>query len=128
MKTEAAHIRIEKPVEEVWELIGRFEGVETWLPGVDACEVEGDVRKVNTMGMEIEERLVARNEAARTITYSIVSGAPVETHEATISAVPVGENAADVTWSVSTEPDDAAAFMRDVYQGALDAVKAQLEP
>lgn len=127
MKTDNAHIRIERPAEEVWDLVGRFDGLETWLPGVDGCEVEGDIRKVNTMGMVIEERLVARNEAARTITYSIVSGAPVESHEATISVVPVGENAADVTWTVATEPDDAAAFMRDVYQGALDAVKAKLE-
>lgn len=127
MKTENAHIRIERPAEEVWALIGRFEDMDAWLPGVESCEVDGDIRKVNTMGMVIEERLVARNEAARTITYSIVSGAPVEAHEATISVVPVGDTVADVTWTVSTEPDDAAAFMRDVYQGALDAVKAELE-
>lgn len=127
MKTESANIRIDKPAEEVWNLVGRFDGLEDWLPGVDGCEVDGDVRKVDTMGMVIEERLVDLNEAARTITYSIVAGAPVETHEATIAVAPVGETATDVIWTVSTEPDDAAAFMRDVYQGALDAAKAKLE-
>lgn len=127
MKTESANVRIDKPAEEVWAVLGRFDGLENWLPGVESCTVDGDVRKVDTMGMVIEERLVDLNDAARTITYSIVAGAPVETHEATISVAPVGENASDVTWTVSTEPDDAAAFMRDVYQGALDAAKAKLE-
>lgn len=127
MKTETATARIDRPAEEVWGLLGEFGGLETWLPGVEACVVDGDVRRVDTMGMTIEERLVDRNEAARVITYSIVSGAPVDTHEATITVVPVGAGSCDVTWSVSTNPHDAAGFMRDVYQGALDSVKAQLE-
>ena len=127
MKTETASVRIARPADEVWALVGEFGGLETWLPGVDRCEVDGDIRRVDTMGMTIEERLVARNEAARVLTYAIVSGAPVDTHEATIAVVPFGAGATDVTWSVSTEPADAAGFMRDVYQGALDAVKVKLE-
>ena len=127
MKTETATARIERPAEDVWALLGEFAGLETWLPGVEACVVDSDLRRVDTMGMTIEERLVERNDAARVITYSIVSGAPVDTHEATITVVPVGAGSCDVTWSVSTDPDDAAGFMRDVYQGALDSVKAKLE-
>ena len=40
-------------------------GSTTWMPGVDACRVEGDTRILEVFGMEITERLVRRDDAAR---------------------------------------------------------------
>ncbi len=80
--SETARITIAKPPADVWALIGEFGGLETWMTGVDACVVDGDVRTVDTMGMQIVERLVARDADARTLTYSIVGeNAPVPSHE-----------------------------------------------
>ena len=43
-------------------------------------------------GMTIVERLVNRDEDARTLTYAIVDGpVPVDSHEATIAVVPAGD-------------------------------------
>jgi hypothetical protein len=77
--------------------------------------------------MTVVERLVNRDEDNRTLTYKIVGGpVPVDSHEATIAVVPAGDGSR-VSYSVTTEPDDAAAFLKDVYAGALKAMKARLE-
>lgn len=125
--SETARITIAKPPSEVWALVGEFSGLDEWMAGVDECTVEGDVRTVHTMGMVITERLVGRDEAARAITYSIVGeGAPVSAHEATISVHDAPEGS-EVTWAVTVEPAEAEGMFRDIYQGALGALKDHLE-
>lgn len=127
MQTETARIDIARPAEEVWALVGEFGGLDTWMAGVDRCDVDGDVRVVHTMGMQITERLVARDAEARTITYAIEGeGAPVSEHQATISVVEAG-GGSTVTWDVSVAPDEAAPMFRDIYQGALDHLKSHVE-
>ena len=125
--TETARIDISAPTGDVWALVGQFGGLDEWMTGVDACVVDGDLRTVSTMGMEITERLVGRDEAARTITYSIVGeGAPVQSHEATISVLEA-DGGSEVTWDVTVEPAEAEGMFRDIYQGALDSLKTAVE-
>jgi carbon monoxide dehydrogenase subunit G len=126
MQTETAEIEINAATDDVWALVGDFGGIG-WMPGIESVEVAGDDRTIAMGGMTIVERLVNRDDDARTLTYSIVDGpVPVDSHEATIAVVPAGDGSR-VSWSVTTEPDDAASFMKDVYSGALQALKAKLE-
>jgi Polyketide cyclase / dehydrase and lipid transport len=126
MQTETAEIEIAATPEDVWAVAGDFGGIG-WMPGLDSVTVDGDRRTVKTSGMEIVERLVNRDADARTLTYAIVEGpVPIESHEATIAVVPAGDGSR-VSYSVTTEPDDAAVFMKDVYAGALKALKAKIE-
>lgn len=128
MSTETATIDIAKPADEVWALVGEFGGLDTWMAGVDACVVDGDIRTVSTMGMEITEQLVGRDADARTITYSIVGeGAPVEQHEATISVIDAGDGTSTVNWDVAVTPAEATPMFKDIYQGALGALRRHLE-
>ena len=125
--TETARIDISAPTSDVWALVGQFGGLDEWMAGVDACVVDGDLRTVSTMGMEITERLVGRDEAARTITYSIEGeGAPVQSHQATISVLEA-DGGSEVTWDVTVEPAEAEGMFRDIYQGALDSLKTAVE-
>jgi len=126
MRTEIAEIEIDASPDDVWALAGDFGGID-WMPGIESVTVDGDDRTINTSGMTIVERLVRRDDEARTISYSIVDGpVPVESHEATISVLAAGDGS-HVSYSVTTEPDDAAGFMKDVYAGALKALKAKIE-
>ena len=125
METETAEITINRPETEVWPLVGDFGGLG-WMPGVDSCTVDGDVRTVAMSGMEIKEKLVSLDEENHEITYSIIDGAPVESHQATISVTPAGDGC-EVTWSVTAAPDGSAAFLKDLYQGALEALKNKAE-
>lgn len=127
MATETARIDIAKPPAEVWALVGEFGGLDTWMAGVDSCTVEDDVRTIETMGMTITEQLRGRDADARTITYSIVGeGAPVASHEATISVLEAADGS-EVTWDVTVEPPEMGAMFKDIYQGALGHLKTTLE-
>lgn len=123
-KTE---VTIDRTPDEVWAVVGRFEGLDEWMPGIDSCEMDGDVRKLSSQGMELHEKLMARDEDARTLSYSLVEGPiPIEHHLATISVQPEGEGAR-LVWSFEVEPDEMAAVFGPIYDGSVRAVKEQLE-
>lgn len=125
--TETAKIEIDATPEAVWAVAGEFGGLDTWMAGVESCEVDGDVRTVSTMGMNITERLIARDPDARSITYSVFGeGAPVTSHEATIR-VAEADGGSEVTWEVTVEPVEAEAMFRDIYQGALEALRTHVD-
>ncbi|HLH28232.1 MAG TPA: SRPBCC family protein, partial [Acidimicrobiales bacterium] len=62
----------------------------------------------------------------RSLTYSIVDGAPVEHHRAVVTVSPNGDGS-HVTWDVDAEPDSMAELLSGVYQSSLDALKAHAE-
>ena len=112
--------------DAVWALVGDFGGIAGWMPGMESCRVEGENRILDTMGMTITERLVARDDTARAITYSIVDGVPVEHHEATVTVTPSGDGS-HVTWAVDATPDEMCDLMTTIYQQSLEALKARIE-
>jgi len=126
MAERTAAIDIDASPEAVWALAGDFGGIGAWMPGLESCRVEGEDRILDTMGMTITERLVARDDATRAITYAIVDGVPVESHQATVTVTEAGEGS-HVTWVVDATPDEMADLMQGVYQGTLEALKAHVE-
>jgi carbon monoxide dehydrogenase subunit G len=120
-----AEIQIDKPVDDVWALVGDFGGIAGWMPGVDSCDVDGDVRVLKMMGMEVSERLERRDDDDRVIVYGIAGGVPVETHRATIAVIPEAGGSL-VTWDVEVEPDTMTDMMHQVYQQSLQALKDHL--
>jgi carbon monoxide dehydrogenase subunit G len=126
MGTGTAQIDIKGSSDDVWALVGDFGGIAEWMPGIESCRVEGDDRIIETMGMTITERLVGRDDGGRVITYSIVDGAPVESHRAVVTVTPAGDGS-HVTWEVEATPDEMADLMTAVYQGTLDELKKRIE-
>ncbi len=127
MGSADAVVSIDRPAEEVWALAGDFGGLDGWMPGVDACRVEGDTRVLEVFGMEITERLVRRDDAARLLEYSIVdSPLNTESHLGRIE-VHVQGDGSQVSWHVEVSPDHLTDILVGTYQQALDAMKAHLE-
>ena len=71
MESETAEIEIDASPADVWAVAGDFGGL-VWMPGIEECTVDGDVRTISMMGMEIKEQLRSRDDAARSIAYSII--------------------------------------------------------
>ena len=111
--------------DAIWAVVGDFYGIASWMPGIDSLEADGDDRVISMMGMSIRERLVRRDESNRSISYSIVDGAPVESHEATIT-VHAADSGSRVTWDVTATPDDMANLMQGLYQQALVALQTHV--
>ncbi len=127
MATKQTVIAIDRSPSDVWALTGDF-GALGWMPGVESCEVEGDVRTISLMGMSIKERLVRRDEASRTLAYTITEGPfPIVRHESSVVVGNGADGGADVTWTVDVEPDELADAMIDIYGKALEALKTHLE-
>jgi carbon monoxide dehydrogenase subunit G len=126
MATGRAETRIDSDPDAVWKVVGDFGGLASWMPGIEKCELAGDVRTLQTMGIEIKEQLRGRDDASRSITYGIIeSPMPVEHHEATITVNPDGAGA-HVTWDVEVRPDNLIDAFVPIYQQSLDQLRTHL--
>jgi mxaD protein len=123
MAEGAVDVTVAATPDAVWDKVGDFGGVADFFPGIESFRLEGDDRIIGMFGMEIRERLLSRDDATRTITYSVVDGVPIESHTATISVEPDGDGS-KVTWAYNVEPAEMAPIFGDTYKGALAAVEA----
>ncbi len=121
-----AAIDIEGSVDAVWALVGDFGGIDSWMPGIESCRVDGANRILAMRGMEITEALVSKDDATRTLTYAIVDGVPVEHHQGMVTVTPQGEGS-HVTWDVDVTPEEMVSVMVGLYQQGLGALKKHVE-
>jgi mxaD protein len=118
MAAGAVDVTIAATPDEVWKKVGDFGGVAEFFPGIESFRLEGDDRIIGMFGMEIRERLLARDEENRVLTYSVVDGVPIESHTATVSVEADGSGS-KVTWAYDVSPDEMAPIFGDTYRGAL---------
>jgi mxaD protein len=122
MAEGAVDVTVDAAPEKVWEKVGDFGGVADFFPGIDSFRLEGDDRIIGMFGMEIRERLLSRDEAARSISYSVVEGVPLDSHQATITVEPDGTGS-KVTWTYAVTPDEMAPIFGDTYKAALASLE-----
>ena len=127
MATATAELTMSASPDAVWAILSDFHGLPNWMPGIDESVADGEDRVLSMMGMTIRERLVKMDDAGKAVTYSIVDGAPVESHEATITVHEADGGGSRVTWDVTATPDDMAGLMQGIYQQGLEALKTKAE-
>jgi len=125
MAKEAVATEVPVSADQAWAVVGDFQGIGQWFPGIDSVRPDGDDRVLSMFGMEIRERLLERDDTARAITYSIVDGVPVEHHQATVSVTPT-DGGSTITWAFEAEPDSMVGLLADSYKAALAALKERL--
>jgi carbon monoxide dehydrogenase subunit G len=123
MAEGAVDVTVNAAPDAVWEKVGDFGGLADFFPGIESFRLEGDDRVIGMFGMEIRERLVSKDDGARTITYSVIDGVPIEKHSATITVEAEGDGS-KVTWSYDVTPDEMAPIFGDTYKNALAAVQS----
>lgn len=101
---------IEAPADRLWHLVANFGDVR-WIPGGESARTEGDgpgmVRILGMGSAEIRERLESRDEASRTIVYTIPQGLPmpITNYRATMIVRSLGDRRSELQWSCAFEPD-----------------------
>ena len=118
MAAGAVDVTIAATPDEVWAKVGDFGGIDVLFPGLESFRLEGDDRIIGMFGMEIREKLLARDEERRVLTYSVVGGVPIDSHTATISVEPDGAGS-KVIWAYNVTPDEMAPIFGDTYKAAL---------
>ena len=82
--------------DHVWQRIHGFGDLQSWLPGVTACQVEGEgvgaVRTVTVAdGSQVREELVAFDTTRRQFSYRILKGPGVDQRANFVATVSVAE-------------------------------------
>ena len=127
--------RSEVPVDELWKLVGRFNGLADWHPAVEKSETsgegEGSVRRLSLVGGgTIEERLEKIDDAERVYSYSILnSPLPVADYTSTVRVrEDDAGNATVVEWSSEFKPagaaeGDAIKAIEGIYQAGFENLR-----
>lgn len=122
--------------EALWALVRDFGGIERWNPTLTSCELDvegvGGVRTLTMGEVTIRERLEKRDDAARTLSYSIVEAPlPVRNYLATIAIASVGPKRSRIVWSSTFEPagmtdEQLTQLFEGVYQQAIEGLRRAL--
>src|SRR5512134_756819 len=122
------------PADKVWSLIGGWNTVPDWHPGVEKSETEqgGQVRRLQlTDGAEVIERLEKFDRNARTYTYSITAGSlPFRDYRSTIAVHAEGDSST-IDWSSEFEPSgapeaDVIGSLKEFYEAGFDNIRKLL--
>lgn len=115
--------------DEVWTVVGDFNGLPQWNEGLATSELSADGRRRTLTlkaGGKVVEDLVEHDASRRRYSYSIVEGPiPVARHKATLEVLDRRPNQCAVRWSCEFEPKaiDApavAAIFARIYEGGLN--------
>ena len=128
MATTRAHVRIDRSADEVWAVVTEPVGITEWFPGVSACTLEGDVRRVTTStGVDVDEEIVTNDAGLRRFQYRLRPGVvPVEQHLATVDVFEDGDGAL-VVYSCDVAPDAMGPAMQQSLDGAVAGLKRLVE-
>ena len=128
MASGKSEVSIEKNPDDIWKLIREFGALADYMPGVESCTLDGDVRTLQMMGIEIKEQLRGIDDDTRRLTYSVVESPMTNmvSHEATI-AIDAEGSGAHVTWSVDVEPADLLPIFQGAYDNAVAGLKTKFE-
>ena len=126
MATVRQHVRISRPVDEVWAVVTDAGALASWFPGMESSSLKGDVRACTMVGgFTVKEQIVTNDPQLRRLQYRIVEGIPLTAHLATIDVLddPAG---ALVVYGADLEPGDGAQ-MSAAFGAALQGLRAMLE-
>lgn len=135
MSTLSMKQKLSIPSDQVWTMIGTFNGLPNWHPAVESSELEegGEVRRLKLVGGgEIVERLESIDESGRTYTYSIKdSPLPLSNYKATIK-VRDTDDGCEVEWSSEFQPagapeSDAMAAVQQIYTTGLENLQKMFQ-
>lgn len=123
-------IVIDASPEHVWDVLRDVGAVhERLLPGrVTATRLEGDQRLLTFPdGHVIRELIVAIDDHARRLAYSVAEGArpPAGYHHASFEVRPEGDRATRLIWITDVLPHELAAVIRiRIERGAAEMKEA----
>ncbi|WP_109476948.1 SRPBCC family protein [Paraburkholderia sp. C35] len=137
MASVSVSIDIAASAEEVWLLVGDFDGLPVWLELIRSSRLSDDsrVRRLAAAnGSIVVERLLDHSDANMEYRYTIIeSPDPVTDYIASMSVRRLDARSTTVTWASRFEPnipgeaETITANYRSLYLAGLSRLKAILE-
>lgn len=126
--------KVMAPADEVWRLVGGWNGLPSWHPAVETSVIEdgGHRRRLKLAdGAEITEQLEKFDGEAKTYTYSIVASTlPLRDYRSTITVTREGEKST-IEWSTTFKPlglpeTELSKTLERFYQAGFDNLRKLL--
>lgn len=107
---------------QLWAIVGTPDRVD-WVPGVTACEFDGEVRSLNLPGAgAIKEKILVRDPDQHQLIYSCIeSPMPLGSHRAEI-VLKETSGQTQMIWRTDVEPAAVEPFI----SGSMDTAIEQL--
>ena len=114
--------------DRLWEVLGKPDRVD-WVPGVQHCVLEGDVRSLTLPGAgNIKERILFYSNEQRIIEYSCFEApGTLKTHYARMEVIPNAKGC-QLLWHAEVTPVNIEAFIRKSMEGCLARLEQLLNP
>lgn len=131
MATIRREVRIARPADDIWRVVGRADLLHLWFPGMQSCAVETvdgvTTRMVVTdAGIPMPEEILVNDALQRRFQYRLT--VPMFTfHRGTIDVIDLGPDDSLVVYSTDCVPDAMALVIGGATGGALDDLKAQFD-
>ena len=129
--------RIGAPAARVWAVIGDFNGLPKWVPGIRASRQDGSgvgaVRRLDILargGQWVAERLESHDSGAYSQSYSIMDGSlPLKNYLSTMRLADGADGrSCTLDWRARFEAkdatdEDAERFVRRAYEAGLESLR-----
>jgi hypothetical protein len=120
-------VRIARPADDVWTIVGDPIRLPEWFPGIVGCTVDGSTRVIETgSGIPIPEELLTVDPLQRRFQYRITGGL-VREHLSTIDVLDLGDGTSLVVYGVDADPSTMALIIGGAAGNALEHLKAKME-
>lgn len=114
--------------DEVWAVIGDYEGVPKWLSVITEAKVHDDER-ICQMGDQgtIRERILSRDDVSMRYEYEIYeSPFPLAAYRASMEVQPDSDGSRFV-WTIDLHPPEMADALDPVWDAGLEGLRRLLE-
>ena len=120
-------LRIDRPPDEVWEIVGAPERLGEWFPGIEARMESPGERVVTTRsGLSFNESLLTVDRLQRRFQYRITNPFFRE-HLGTVDVIALDDGASLVVYGVDADPALMALVIGGAARAALERLRTKLE-
>jgi uncharacterized protein YndB with AHSA1/START domain len=128
MATLRTHIRIDRPADDVFAIVGDAGNVAAWFPIVRTSTATAAERHCRLQGdVPLDEAIVTNDPELRRFQYRITGGGvPVDSHLSTVDVIDLAGSSL-VVYSTEVTPDEVADTLGPAIEDGVRGLKEYCE-
>ena len=120
-------VRIARPPDEVWAIVGDPGRIQEWFPGIDSSTVDGTTRVIVTgSGLPMPEEIVTNDPLQRRFQYRITAPM-IREHLSTLDVLDLEDGTSLVVYSADADPSTMALVIAGAAGNALENLRTMME-
>ena len=120
-------VRIARPPDEVWAIVGDPARIQEWFPGIESSTVDGTTRVIVTgSGLPMPEEIVTDDPLQRRFQYRITAPM-IREHLSTLDVLDLEDGTSLVVYSADADPSTMALVIAGAAGNALEHLRTTME-